>query len=315
MKIRIGNDIKLVVDVRQYDSIRKLLKEHDVYDPENPDFESMDEDDLVNKSGELYDKNGSTIGSSNLPYVREKDIYFNQNGTVKKVKRFPINIQSVKAILVNTSRERELNEEIAKKTRFVSRFPIEPCVAAYDSTPYNVCNSGYPAWRAYPLRHGMFPYHGFGIHPQFDGIYAKLPRINDTEYVAEISATINPNIINVFFPAECQLYTGTYKLVLVIKLYEPGYRRNNLRTVTIDMDNVFELVNTSNEAIDDDVIINVYRHLGGVVAMNNNDLANYADDIFIYRGKCSDDELHLNRTDGSKINIDIRNISGWYEGE
>ena len=45
-----------------------------------------------------------------------------------------------------------------------------------------------------------------------------------------------------FFPANAQLYTGKYKLVLVVKLYEPGYCKNHFRTVTVDYNDVFELV-------------------------------------------------------------------------
>lgn len=50
------------------------------------------------------------------------------------------------------------------------------------------------------------------------------------------------------FPAEAQYYTGVYKLTVVAKVYEPGYSLDNLRTITMDYENVFKLVDTSDGA-------------------------------------------------------------------
>ena len=61
MKIRIGNDVKLVVDVRQYSSIRDLLRESDVYNPESNDFNSIDDNEYVNKDYEVYNGDNSNF--------------------------------------------------------------------------------------------------------------------------------------------------------------------------------------------------------------------------------------------------------------
>jgi hypothetical protein len=53
------------------------------------------------------------------------------------------------------------------------------------------------------------------------------------------------------------LLTGDYKIVIVAKLYEPGFSCNNLRTVTMDYENIFTLVNSSEEGVDTAVTMNV----------------------------------------------------------
>lgn len=316
MKIRIGNDVKLVVDVRQYSSIRDLLRESDVYNPESNDFNSIDDNEYVNKDYEVYNGDSSNFQSGNLPYVNRKtDIYY-EGEVENKVKHLPIGIQSVKAIIINTSKQNERYEAIKKKTRFLGRFPVEPFTDDFMPTGYNIYCSGNPTWRAYPRKAIMHPYHGFGVHPEWSGIYTKLPLMNDTEYIAEVSATTDPNIIEVTFPAEHQLYTGTYKLVLVFKIYAPGYK-HNIKTITVDMENVFELVKTTAEAIDNDVVVNVYKYVDGVatdvVEQNGN---SYTGDIYVSTGEITDDNwIQLNRTDGETINIDANGLFGWYEGD
>lgn len=274
-KIRIGNDIRLAVDLRQYighdleqryicvdDNFVKNkhdvyygidnrkhpcdinLKESDVYCPKSCEFESIDKNRYVNKSYELY----YPCSDSNDLYIKK----FYPNGT-------PVAIRSVKAIFINVSKEKEIHDDLKKKTRFISRFPIEPCLSSFDATPYNICNSGYPTWRAYPHTYWPMPYHGFGVHPQWDGIYKKLPIINNTEYIAPVSATKYQNVVEVHFPATEQRYTGMYKLVIVAKLYCPGYNPSNLKTITIDVPDVFELVGTSEEGIDTGISINTTR--------------------------------------------------------
>jgi len=43
----------------------------------------------------------------------------------------------------------------------------------------------------------------------------------------------------------------------VIRLYVPGYGSCNIRTVTNDYPDVFQLVGSSKDAVDEDVVINV----------------------------------------------------------
>lgn len=169
-----------------------------------------------------------------------------------------VNINSIKAFIINASKEKEFEEDLNNRVKFISRFPVEPYVDAYTSTAYDIKSSGYPTWRAYPKNHVYGTYSGFGLNPYWPNIYRPMPEHNLTEYQAEIKYTEDRDKVRVFFPAEAQFYTGTYNLVIVAKIYDPGYSKDNLRTVTMDYENVFELVNTSSaDGVDSAVTLNV----------------------------------------------------------
>lgn len=239
-KIRIGNDIRLAVDLRQYLNPGRYLKEREVYNPGDEDYENIDSNPFVNKKYEVY-------YPEQYHNIREDSVDFKSDGT-------PISIRSVKAVLINTTLRDYYTDKIRRKSRFITRFPIEPCLEAFHATPYDICNSGYPTWRAYPRRHIAFPYHGFGVNPHWDGIYKPLPMIKHFEYRAGTAATKYQNVVEVSFPARHQLHTGLYTLILVVKVYAPGFNHQNLKTITIDIPHVFELVKTSAEGVDGDVI-------------------------------------------------------------
>ena len=90
------------------------------------------------------------------------------------------NINSVQAFIINADKEAEYEEDIKNKTKFISRFPIEPYVNAYTSTAYDIKSSGYPTWRAYPRNHVYATYAGFGPNPYWDDIYRPMPHRNLT---------------------------------------------------------------------------------------------------------------------------------------
>lgn len=167
------------------------------------------------------------------------------------------NINSIQAFIINASKEAEFEEDIKNKTKFISRFPVEPYIDAYSSTAYDIKSSGYPTWRAYPKNHVYATYSGFGPHPDWRGKYRHMPMHNLTQYKAEVKYTEDRSTVKVFFPAEQQLYTGTYNLIVVAKIYDPGYSKDNLRTVTMDYENVFTLVNNSSDGVDGAVTLNV----------------------------------------------------------
>ena len=92
------------------------------------------------------------------------------------------NINSIQAFIINASKEAEYEALIKDKTRFISRFPVEPYVDAYSSTAYDIKSSGYPTWRAYPRNHVYATYSGFGVMPGWDNIYRPMPEHNLTQY-------------------------------------------------------------------------------------------------------------------------------------
>lgn len=118
------------------------------------------------------------------------------------------------------------------------------------------------------------------------------------------------------FPAEHQLHTGTYSLIIIAKLYAPGYNDQNLKTITVDVPNVFELVKTSQEGMDTDMYIDVSALLDKLP--EDQAYVPDAEDIYVRRGWVSNDGenvINLNRTDDSTIQVNLDSITGWYEEE
>lgn len=203
-----------------------------------------------------------------------------------------INIKSIQAYLINSQTETNVVKEEPKYVQYVGRFPIELGVPAYESTEYDLCQCGHPTFHVRPLQSITPVYAGFSVYPHtFDGMCrcAFNPYCNhlwqwnkpqcgcncankiedDKEYpfgkdayLAKVYATKYTNRVKVYFPAEDQKKTGVYNLVLVAKIYEPGYASNNLKTITMDYSNVFTIVGTSDEA---DVNGGVELSVGGVI--------------------------------------------------
>lgn len=168
-----------------------------------------------------------------------------------------VNIHSVKAYVINKTAQEAKIAELNSKTRFISRFPIEPACNCYTSTQYNINCSGCPSYYAFPKTYISGSYSGFGCNPEWSYKYKPVEQCDFTEFLAPTKATDNRSVVEILFPAESQLFTGDYKIVIVTKLYEPGFSDTNLRTVTVDYDNAFTLVSTSEEGIDTNVTVNI----------------------------------------------------------
>lgn len=310
-KIRIGNDIRLAVDLRQYFFRRDKLREREVYNFDATDFKDIDENEFVNKRHEVYTCDHPCCNGC----CHKKCTDIRPDGA-------PIGIRSVKAILINNTLKEKRIQEFKKKTRFITRFPIEPHIEAFHSTPYDVCNSGYPTWRTYPLWYGHhdhffhYPHHhyykGFGPNPHFDGLYRPLPMEDGSEYRANVMATERQNVVEVSFPAEHQRYTGKYTLIIVAKIFAPGFNHNNLKTITIDFPNIFELVPTTAGQDDPDI-------LGSYTEIEDR-LPSYEihvdSDIYVKDGDLSKDDsggdsVTLQRTDGGQVQVDLSPIVSW----
>ena len=297
-KIRIGNDIRLAVDLRQYLG-EHYLYEREVYDQQKVEFENIDSNPFVNKKYEVYSPN-------QYDETQDESITIVTEGT-------PISIRSVKAILINTSKEQECEEFMKKKTRFIARYPIEPCIGPFHATPYDVMNSGYPTWRAYPHAYCAAPYHGYGWHPEWGGIYKPLPHKHDFEYFAPVMATAKQHQVEVSFPARAQRFTGVYKLVIVAEVFAPGFNRSNLKTITVDMPDVFELVKTTEEGINTGIGINVDT-VNDVLPSGDAEPDITYNDIYVDEGSYGDNIIRLDRTDGTQVGVDVSEFTAWYEG-
>ena len=210
-----------------------------------------------------------------------------------------VNIQSAKAIIVNTTLKEKLDAEYKKKNRFIGRFPIEPFVNEFepDERRINSCG-GYPKYKAFVRNQ----YNGFGLHPNWKKS-APITDENITEYFAEVSRTGDPKVIAIDFPSRAQLYPGEYKLIIFATVYDPGYK-NSERTISANINHAFELVEDSDDAIDNPVQLEIYNSDDTVVH-----------DAFVISGSYSNDSIIINRNDGTNVNIDVSPMYSWYEGD
>lgn len=241
-KIRIGNDIRLAVDLSQY-----IVT--------NPNTNSISQRKVYNTdTGKLV--NFSTTST-------------------------PVSIRSIKAYLVSTT--------------------------GTEDRSYNLRTSGLPVYHVHP-------YNGFGVNPRFDLIYKRLHYEMPTKYEAQTYATSLQNVVEVFFPADDQHRLGVYKLIIVAKLYAPGFNRENLKTVTVDMDNVFELVATTEEGVDTGISINVNVMQDLLPGEDGNTPDFTYDDKYLVKADFDDDTniINLQMSDGENMTVDLNSRLGVY---
>ena len=106
------------------------------------------------------------------------------------------------------------------------------------------------------------------------------------------------------FPAEAQLHEGVYQLVLIAKIGDAGFK-NKERVVTVNYNNVFELVNDSEDATDSIVQLEI----------NNESEVEPLQDVYVIAGKYNNGNIRLNKNDQSVVDIDVSPITDWYEGD
>lgn len=251
----------------------------------------------------------------------------------------PLNIHSVQAFLVNTSLRSELKQQLTdaysaydaassdNSIKYISRFPIEPMCECYRSTRYDICQSGYPTYHAAPYYIKPF-YRGFGVCPhsfdafknhawchrdmckeKFDIMKAEKQYHDKSKYIqyqARVEESSVPGMVYVYFPAEDQLECGKYSLIIVAKCFSPGYStQTQLKTITFDYADVFELVDNLQDS--DTSTINV-----GVVDVPTG----YSDeDTFVSSGDVENDTLTLGYSTGGGFDIDLSEITAWYNGD
>ena len=259
----------------------------------------------------------------------------------------PINIHSVQAYLINTTTQSQLEQQIksayeeydnvlhSKDIKYISRFPMEPYSDGYCCTGYDICQCGEPTYNVKPRR-CRFVYRGFGVYPHtFDAyknhLYAKqcpdADKIMHAEdmynklnkfikYQAHVESSDDINRIYVYFPGKDQLSVGVYKLIIVAQIYQPGYSKfNNLKTITVDYNDVFQLVDDASGISGDgrDIEIAV-----GIVESQNGIYNPSDDDIYVKTSTLSGNKINLRLSDGTQLKtniIDVSPITDWYEGD
>lgn len=154
------------------------------------------------------------------------------------------NILSLRAIFINTTLKEKFEKEFIKKNRFIGRFPIEPFVKEFEPCKYNINSTGRGIYKAFVHNE----YCGFGLHPDWKKCMP-IRDIDMVKYFAPVTSTTDPRVKIIDFPAEAQLHEGVYQLVLIAKIGDAGFK-NKERVVTVNYNNIFELVNDSEDATD-----------------------------------------------------------------
>lgn len=211
------------------------------------------------------------------------------------------NIQFANVYFVNATLKAELEKEYKRKNRFIGRFPIEPFVDEFEPSAYNIHSTGYPKYKAFVFNE----YKGFGVNPCWKNTFP-IKEVDAVEYLACTERTSNPGEIIATFPAEAQLKVGKYDMIIVAKIFAPGYM-NNVRTITLDYKNVFELVNSLSES-DTDIPTDI-----DIDDPTTEPEVSDVTDVYVVSGQYRNNSINIKRNDNRTINIDVSPISGWYE--
>lgn len=172
------------------------------------------------------------------------------------------NIKQIRSYFVNTT---YVNKSDEPAVAILKPYPQGPFPQYYQTSPYTMKECGDPNYHIDPYNatqyinndprcgnYHCFPeYNGFGTSPchfrdcnrqpigmqpdamSFDG---------NLTYMADSKLGDAENTIESIFQATSQLYVGTYKMIVVLTVFESGWGNNNLHTYTIDYGELFELV-------------------------------------------------------------------------
>ena len=201
--------------------------------------------------------------------------------------------------------QEKIIKDLSNKTRFISRYPIEPKLDEFTATVANLNHSGFPTYHVMPNSHMIRAYAGYGVKPEFDKIYRPYKKYDLTEYRTPVERTQTPGQVYVYFPAEAQLFTGKYKLVVIAQIYVEGYGKKNLRTVTADYNDIFELVSNSEDA-----------DAEGTIELTIDEGSSDRYEDFVEYGTYSGDgyvDLHMRS--GNSVNVDLTDEFNWGEFE
>lgn len=80
------------------------------------------------------------------------------------------------------------------------------------------------------------------------------------------------------------------------------------------MPDVFELVKTTEEGRDTGIVINTNLVQDVLTNIGGYDIDKY-NDIYITAGRTLGDNIVLSRTDGNPVNVDVSELTGWYNEE
>lgn len=215
------------------------------------------------------------------------DVKLNATLTRQQDKQ-PVNIVWAGVYFVNRTKLEEI--KAAQKSTTPYRFPKEPNSNAYSSTAYDIKSSGNPSYNVFP-----------------SNVYVS-PKITRRLVICEGRTRIDENrsVVHLLMPANKQYFIGTYNVLLTVKILDsecPG----GMRTVTMDYQNAFNIVNNVADGVTEDVTMD----LEGITPVEP--IVPTLLDTYVEQGDYNNGIISLLRTDGQNVDIDIRKVTDWYE--
>ena len=238
----------------------------------------------------------------------------------------PANILSAKAFVINKTAKLQAIKDLENKTRFLNRFPagsqvVDPKLNGLQPSEYNINMLGEVPYNTYPKTHTAKK-GGFGVEPNWDKKYTPIVKNYDVaSYKADVKFTEDRNVVEVNFPATAQLYTGEYNVILVSKIYKPGYN-DNAATVTVDYSDIFTLVGENEPGETGAVVIEkTQTYLPGDPSYAEDpepvdpEDPEEDQDIYVDSASYTNSVLNLHRTDGTDVSVNIASSNYWEDHE
>lgn len=215
-----------------------------------------------------------------------------------------VNIQSVDVYFVRSEVKKQ-EAEMRKKFKFLRRYPIEPFVNDFRSTAHYLNNAGYYGYTVCP---GIIAqvYDGFGVNPWHKFDPCPFPIEKDIVVKGKVYFTEDKSMVEVYFPAMYQKQTGSYDMIVRVRLYDSDYSPSHSRVITLRY-NDFIVLKESGDSLPSGISV--------VEIDDSQEVTPTPDDTYVYLGELNDNSIDLSLTSGRTVPIDISNITDWYEGD
>ena len=192
-------------------------------------------------------------------------------------------------------------------------------------TAYTLHSCAVPRYYGFPHFHyrshwHILPYNGFGIYPDWHHVWHRYNFMHhynccDTcgyELQLPVKFTTSDDVVIVDFPAFKQKHLGVYKLTFVFDVYVKGYNEFNIKTVTVDYDDAFELIaNDDTDSMTVEIVNNEEEEEGGEDYGTDNYVVNGS---FDYEDEGADNtpKITLNMNNGEQVKVDMSDLAWSY---
>lgn len=105
-------------------------------------------------------------------------------------------------------------------------------------------------------------------------------------------------------------------MVIVAKVYAPGFNSANLKTITVDIDDVFELTESLKGSGDTGVQVKV-NLIQDILPAGDDFITTRVDDKYLYTSQFDEksNTVDLEMNDGEIFNVSLDSRLGWYCNE